>query len=738
MPNLPSVLLSITYSFSGYVVTYHQNIMWLDVLILLPLVIMGIDILVEKGTFYWYTIFLALTVIVNYYLGFMVCLFSVIYFISTNLRSLLDTKLKMKVYLNRIYNFILGSLLAGGISAIIWLPALVSYSDSSKVGFTLNEIITKETTFNVLDLISKLIIGSTNSQQIRNGLPNIFITISLLGIALLFFINRKITIGTKIKYVFMILVMLYSFHYLGLNRIWHGFSDPTWFPYRNSFIFVFVAVTLIGVQFKYMEVTMLNIIIIGLLGGVGIWYISQKDYSYISETNLLITSLLFITVIVLLIILSLKYITMNIFFVSLLLIVLGEVSYNYIYSYESLTYYEATPFTEFVNKNQSIIEKYKPSNEDFYRLDMTNNYNENSPLLLNYPGLSHYSSNESDKVKTFLGNLGYRNNGNWAIYANGSSEFADSLLGVKYTITNKERNIPDKIENINGLNIYQNKNYFPLAFEISKKSEANILHFDNTFEYQNMVARTFFDYQSTLYEKVDNKNIEFKLENLTRNVESDGFEYSVDDESKEAYVMIDVKKFKLNNNLNLYFNSKSPGNKQIGVYFDNQHFGDVSSTKNNSILTYKPRDSRIQIKLEVLNEKINLHDLILYQNDSDSIRQLASMANNHGIKIDSYSGNKISGRTPELIDDANFVFSIPYDENWIVDVDGKRVNTYPVLGTLLGVEIPKNSNRITLRYVSSGLILGITISLFSIILMIIYYVINNHIKRKPVQDELIK
>ena len=90
----------------------------------------------------------------------------------------------------------------------------------------------------------------------------------------------------------MILVMLCSFYYLGLNRIWHGFSDPTWFPYRNSFIFIFILLILIGEQVKYMEVTIPNIIIVGLLGGLGIWYIYQQDYSYISNTNLLLTSLM--------------------------------------------------------------------------------------------------------------------------------------------------------------------------------------------------------------------------------------------------------------------------------------------------------------------------------------------------------------------------------------------------------------------------------------------------------------
>src|SRR5699024_7881826 len=107
VPNLPNILLSMTYAFSGYVVAYQQNIMWLDVLILLPLVIMGIDIIVEKGSFYWYTFFLALTIIVNYYLGFMVCIFFVFYLFASNLGSLLDSNFKLKIYLKRYLKLML-------------------------------------------------------------------------------------------------------------------------------------------------------------------------------------------------------------------------------------------------------------------------------------------------------------------------------------------------------------------------------------------------------------------------------------------------------------------------------------------------------------------------------------------------------------------------------------------------------------------------------------------------------
>ena len=58
---------------------YH--LMWLDAIILFPLIILGIDYIFEdkKPTLYIFT--LALSIIFNYYIGVIVCLGSLIYFI---------------------------------------------------------------------------------------------------------------------------------------------------------------------------------------------------------------------------------------------------------------------------------------------------------------------------------------------------------------------------------------------------------------------------------------------------------------------------------------------------------------------------------------------------------------------------------------------------------------------------------------------------------------------------------
>ena len=57
-----------------------MNIMWMDGMMLLPLVALGIEEIILKGKYKLYMIVLFMVVVSNYYIGYMICIFSVVYF----------------------------------------------------------------------------------------------------------------------------------------------------------------------------------------------------------------------------------------------------------------------------------------------------------------------------------------------------------------------------------------------------------------------------------------------------------------------------------------------------------------------------------------------------------------------------------------------------------------------------------------------------------------------------------
>ena len=76
-----STAFGIMYAFCAYMLAYYWNVMWLDAMVLLPVVLLGIERIINHGKPVTYIIGLALSMFSNYYMSYMLCIFSVIYFI---------------------------------------------------------------------------------------------------------------------------------------------------------------------------------------------------------------------------------------------------------------------------------------------------------------------------------------------------------------------------------------------------------------------------------------------------------------------------------------------------------------------------------------------------------------------------------------------------------------------------------------------------------------------------------
>ena len=79
--NIYTFIFSVAYSLIGYNVCYFFNYMYYDTVVLFPLVILGLDKLIKGESPKLYVIFLTLSIISNFYIGYMVCIFCLLYFI---------------------------------------------------------------------------------------------------------------------------------------------------------------------------------------------------------------------------------------------------------------------------------------------------------------------------------------------------------------------------------------------------------------------------------------------------------------------------------------------------------------------------------------------------------------------------------------------------------------------------------------------------------------------------------
>ena len=63
------------------VAAYSWNIMWLDCIFLLPLILYGLEQLVQEKKGLFYCVTLGLSILSNYYISIMICIFMVMYVI---------------------------------------------------------------------------------------------------------------------------------------------------------------------------------------------------------------------------------------------------------------------------------------------------------------------------------------------------------------------------------------------------------------------------------------------------------------------------------------------------------------------------------------------------------------------------------------------------------------------------------------------------------------------------------
>lgn len=124
------LLLSTAYALCAYVCAYFWCMMWLDGVVLLPLIALGLRNIVDDKRPWLYILSLGAAIITNYYIGFILCIFSVLYWVYAMFVERGGPRPGKSAGV-----FCLSSLAAGGLSAWLLLPTIFQMSGGKRVGF---------------------------------------------------------------------------------------------------------------------------------------------------------------------------------------------------------------------------------------------------------------------------------------------------------------------------------------------------------------------------------------------------------------------------------------------------------------------------------------------------------------------------------------------------------------------------------------------------------------------------
>lgn len=227
------LLFSTAYALMSYNITYASNLMWLDAVYLLPVIVCGMECVLRDESPALYALALAVCLAVNYYIGYMVCIFCVLWF-AYRLFAAPAGSVNVKAALSR---FALASLLAGGLAAVILVPTFLSL-DGTKAAVNADWT-SLALVYSPRDLIRKLFSCSVLGNGETGVAPNIYCGILSSAFVLAYFINPRIERRERACSGVLLLVLLISVALRGTYIIWHGFSLPAGFPHRNSFLISF-------------------------------------------------------------------------------------------------------------------------------------------------------------------------------------------------------------------------------------------------------------------------------------------------------------------------------------------------------------------------------------------------------------------------------------------------------------------------------------------------------------------
>lgn len=237
------LFFSVFYAMSGFVAAYNWDVMWMDCLVLAPLIVLGLERLVREERTGLYCVTLTLSILSNYYLSIMICIFLCLYFLV--LLPELWRSDAPKASLGRIgmaaARFVLFSILAGGMAAAVLLPEIAALSFTEFTESSFPKTVTWY--FPFLDVIARHATGVSRETGLDHW-PNIFCSSAVFFLIPLYAFHRGIPFRQKLARLLLCAFLIVSFSVNTLTFLWHGFNYPDSLPCRQSFLYILLVLTM--------------------------------------------------------------------------------------------------------------------------------------------------------------------------------------------------------------------------------------------------------------------------------------------------------------------------------------------------------------------------------------------------------------------------------------------------------------------------------------------------------------
>lgn len=730
------VALSCAYALCGYNVAYQLNMIWLDGVFLLPLILLGLAKGVRQHKWWLYGLCLAGSLLTNYYIAYMICLFSVIYFIYLLISWRPLHKLKI------IAGFLVSSLLAAGVNAWQLLPTYLELQ-STKATYNSQQIFWRSE-YNPVKLLGKLTMGSYSFDQMSSGQANIFIGTSLLIVSLLFFTLRKIPWQQRLTAGIITLCLIASFFIEPLDLLWHGGQFPVWYPSRFSFIFCAWLILLAAeVLNEHLRLRSWQLVIIGglLIIWLGYLFLNREQFDYLRIQNLIITTI-FAAIGYLLLCLYFSGHTTKLTILTLAALMVAELFVNYQSSLNQIAYTKQSEFWNYTQVTKKTLAKLNLSTNKRQRLEKTFNRTNDDPMQFGYAGGAHFNSMQNPIIGQFYDKIGQAAGDNYVAYRYGT-QVTDSFLGFgtwldsQTNFTMKGKALPNLdagltissyrpdvrsyplIKNNALISTHKNSNALNLVFAANQQILKTRLKTAQPVLNQEKLVNGLLgqpEYQP-LYSLADFEKIQ--LQNVTQSLTNGANTYT----QKEAGLPATITyTFTPKTNDAYYFNlSNTVDHEQLSITVNDKNVPITENFREPILLNIarNAANQTIKIVLTLKQSQISLPEPTLYRLDQTTVDQDFQELQTGNAKLTKIQGNQVHGEIT-LKHQQILMTTIPQNSGWHLKIDGKKVPTKTALKTFIAAEAKAGKHQFTLTFIPAGWYWGWLITAISLIITIFW------------------
>ncbi len=670
------VIFAICYALSGYIAAYNWNVMWFDCIILAPLVMLGIEQIINEGKGYIYCISLALCIFTNYYISIMICMFSVIYFVA--LYIITPVKEDGPGYIKRFLNFCLYSLLAGGFAAIMLIPAATALQLTASADSTFPSQLTNY--FSTIDMLSRHLI-SVDTELGLNHWPNIYCGVAVIILLPLYIMNKKTPAREKIAKVTILFIFLLSYCLNIPNYIWHGFHYPNSLPSRQSFLYIILLLSMCFEAVHNIKECSKKQIAGAFWMGLAFILICEKfidheDFTY----NTFLLSGIFVALYALLLYLY-KQNKIQIAAIALVAISLVSVETTVNMLDTGMSTVTRSAYLQNLDSYKELVNYADTISDDFYRIEKYTRKTKNDAALADFNSASVFSSTANANVTTFYTRMGMEGNTNAYCYQ-GATPLSQALLSIKYMFSESTINDPlySTLTSNGIVNLLQVRTTAGLGFMLPKNIEdvwaygsGSPIDVQNSFSYANAGG--------TLLEQIDAIN------------------------NGGSYIITPTEA------------------QRVFIYIPRSDVTTVTVSSTGFSRTYENlgRGYLIDAGYRQANETITVTNstggnftMYAYQFNYNNYISLMNRLNEQAFIYDSDKSTETHIYGTITADNSGIMYtSIPYEKGWTVKVDGKKVDTFAFAETMLAVNLDAGTHTIELSYFPDGLALGAVITLIS-------------------------